>query len=297
MNRRQSPARRTEGENLHLRLLNGETLRFRRYELLRVLLHPYILGLYSGLAVILVVTDPSVAQYTPLNERLIAYLPGLVAALICFCSVSTLLEWRRSRNGRVAVVSTTPIMLMAALVGVSVSQTLARLYVPDHVVSAKLFFILVIFYLVVVEAMVQFTVWLLLPRVLAQLRAQPPAGPPPAGPLPQTKAVPPGALLRVGDRSYPMAEILHLEARGNYVVIHLPGTQAEVPGPFTALVDQMPAALGQRIHRSHWVARSAVQGHHRKGRDMLLDLSNGGTAPVAMPRQPAVLDWLAAPAS
>ena len=77
------------------------------------------------------------------------------------------------------------------------------------------------------------------------------------------------------------------------MAIHSDSGVTEVPGPFGALLDQMPDGLGLRIHRSHWVARRAITGQRKVGRDVLVDLSHGGSAPVAIPRQREVLDWLA----
>lgn len=76
------------------------------------------------------------------------------------------------------------------------------------------------------------------------------------------------------------------------MAIHTDSGVVEVPGPFSALLEQMPEGIGYRIHRSHWVARRAVLGHRRAGRDILLDLVEGGSAPVALPRHREVLDWL-----
>ena len=51
---------------------------------------------------------------------------------------------------------------------------------------------------------------------------------------------------------------------------------------------------GMRVHRSWWVARSAVTGWERDGKTLTLQLSSGQTVPVARDRQPLVraAGWL-----
>jgi hypothetical protein len=62
----------------------------------------------------------------------------------------------------------------------------------------------------------------------------------------------------------------HAEQRSELVLI----TLAEA----TAL---MPSDKGMRVHRGWWVAKSAVRGHRREGRDVKLSLASGIAVPVS----------------
>ena len=99
-------------------------------------------------------------------------------------------------------------------------------------------------------------------------------------------------LRQAGMKGIPVGDILRLEASGNYVtVVTLRGRQL-VPGPFAAAVAQMPAELGRQVQRSHWVARRAVAGVHRKGRDLWLHLTCGAQVPVSATLRSDVQSWL-----
>lgn len=88
-----------------------------------------------------------------------------------------------------------------------------------------------------------------------------------------------------------IADVLRLEANGNYVVARLPKGPKLLPGPFAAVVARMPATQGLRVHRSHWVAKAAIQTVRREGRDLLVILRSGDAVPVSAAYQGAVRDW------
>lgn len=278
------PVKQPAGEGLHLRLLNGETLRMRRFESLRAMLHRYLLAIYLLMWVALTLIDPSgQAGSTPLGIRMTQYGAGVLVVAFGLIAIYTLSEAIFGGKGRVVVLSHWYVVLTVSAVGLAASEATVFHLTGVPRISPKIFAILTVFYFVVIEIALQLVIWLILPRILQELRDDPqPADAPLAA----------GAMLHAGGDRLAPETVLHLEARGNYVAIVTETRQYEVPGPFSALLDRMPDAIGLRVHRSHWVARRAVIAHRRKGRELVLDLTYGGVAKVALPRQAEVIDWL-----
>lgn len=282
------------GQGLHLRLINGETVRLHRHEVLRVMLHRYLLAIYLVIGALLVVSDPSGHTLPrPVGIRVAQYLLGEAVVILGLLLAFVAAEHASADKGRAASVPLTPLLLAAAVLGLGASEWVAVTMLGAQTINAKIFAVLAVFYFVVIEVAVQLVVWLLLPHILADLRGTPIASVPNGAAAPVS--VPPGSNLAAGGYSIAPETVLHIEAQGNYVAIFTDTQRYEVPGPFAGVIDQMPPALGLRTHRSHWVARRAVTGFHRKGRDMVLDLVQGRQAPVALPRQQDVTDWIAAP--
>lgn len=89
-----------------------------------------------------------------------------------------------------------------------------------------------------------------------------------------------------------LAAVLRLEASGNYVTVVTERGRRTVPGPFAAVVARMPQEAGRQVHRSHWVARHAVIGNRRNGRDMQLLTVDGESVPVSGAKAGSVRAWL-----
>lgn len=89
-----------------------------------------------------------------------------------------------------------------------------------------------------------------------------------------------------------LAAVLRLEADGNYVTVVTERGRMSVPGPFAAVVARMPVGAGRQVHRSHWVARRAVTGDRRVGRDVRLQTVDGESVPVSAAQVAAVRAWL-----
>ena len=51
--------------------------------------------------------------------------------------------------------------------------------------------------------------------------------------------------------------------------------------PLAEAIELMPQEAGAQVHRSWWVARGAITGHRRAGRDIRLELSTGLDLPVS----------------
>lgn len=286
----QRPARRPQADGLHLHIISGETVRLRRFESMRILTHRYMLGTYLLLWLALVLTDPSgQVESAPYSLRMAQYATGVTTALLAIFAILCGSEFLRGGRGRPVRLPDWPVILLASTLGLAAGEFMVLFLTQEMRVSVKIFAILTVFYFVFIELSLQGIVWLLLPRILAELRRD--------GTAPPAQGIAVATPLLAGPVAVPPDTILHLEAQGNYVAITTDTTSHEVPGPFSALVGQMPPELGRRVHRSHWVAHRAITGHHRKGREMLLDLSSGATVPVALPRHAEVLEWLATPSS
>ncbi len=89
-----------------------------------------------------------------------------------------------------------------------------------------------------------------------------------------------------------LADILRLEASGNYVTVVTRKGRHLVPGPFAAAVAQMPRDLGRQVQRSHWVSLAAVEGIRRQGRELWLQVVCGAQVPVSTAMRSAVQAWL-----
>lgn len=90
-----------------------------------------------------------------------------------------------------------------------------------------------------------------------------------------------------------LSSVLRLEASGNYVIVVTKKGRKTVPGPFSAVVGRMPCDAGQLVHRSHWVARHAVNGQRRVGRELRLQTVDGESVPVSSSKITLVRAWLA----
>lgn len=114
----------------------------------------------------------------------------------------------------------------------------------------------------------------------ASLPAPAPAPmPEPAPPVPGVAA---SALHRRLDPGFP--PILALSAEDHYVRVIAEGRSALVLMTLTEAAALMPEGAGAQVHRSWWVARSAVTGQQRAGRDVRLVLQGGLAAPVSRSR-------------
>lgn len=90
------------------------------------------------------------------------------------------------------------------------------------------------------------------------------------------------AVLQPGPLVPPLLdEVLCLRMEDHYVRIHSTAGSRLVAGPFERVISGLGDREGMRVHRSWWVARSAVIGVRADGRNLKLELSNGLQAPVS----------------
>lgn len=98
---------------------------------------------------------------------------------------------------------------------------------------------------------------------------------PPAGTAPPVEApAAPGEPVVAGP-------VVCLSMEDHYVRIHTAAGSRLVAGPLEQVVASLGGQEGMRVHRSWWVARSAVVDVASHGRNLRLRLSNGVTAPVS----------------
>ncbi|MBB5746851.1 LytTR family DNA-binding domain-containing protein [Brevundimonas variabilis] len=76
-------------------------------------------------------------------------------------------------------------------------------------------------------------------------------------------------------------DLLCLQMEDHYVRVHTPDGSRLVLMPLSQAVTEVAGIEGLRIHRSWWVARSAVAAVRSEGRNFRLVLTNGIEAPVA----------------
>lgn len=108
------------------------------------------------------------------------------------------------------------------------------------------------------------------------------AAPDPPSPAPPVPGVAASALHQRLDPGFPA--ILALAAEDHYVRVIAEGKSALVLMPLAEAAALMPEGAGAQVHRSWWVARSAVTGQRRTGRDLQLVLHGGLAAPVSRSR-------------
>lgn len=88
--------------------------------------------------------------------------------------------------------------------------------------------------------------------------------------------------------------IVCLEMEDHYVRIHTQAGDSLVHMRMSDAQNELDGVEGMLVHRSYWVARSAVTGWERDGKSLRLHLNNGKSVPVARDRQPLVkaAGWL-----
>ena len=131
-----------------------------------------------------------------------------------------------------------------------------------------------------IGAGLMFVVWL----VDRASRLAPPVE---AGPA---KDAAPGRLEKLGLAS--ADELIALEMEDHYVRIHDRGGSRLVLMRMRDAVAAAAGVDGAQVHRSWWIARSALRETRRRGRRLVLILANGLEVPVARERRGDLPDWL-----
>lgn len=76
-------------------------------------------------------------------------------------------------------------------------------------------------------------------------------------------------------------EILWVEAQEHYVRITTEHENRMVLARFSDIVRELSPEVGLQVHRSHWVANSAIVSEQKNGQSLTLILRTGDTVPVS----------------
>lgn len=110
-----------------------------------------------------------------------------------------------------------------------------------------------------------------------QMTAPPAAATPPDGP-------PVAEVMATGVSSLPVApgdRLLALSAEDHYLRVYTERGSTLILRRLADAIADLPADAGLQVHRSHWVARTAVQRVDRNGARLVLVLTNGLRIPVS----------------
>lgn len=118
--------------------------------------------------------------------------------------------------------------------------------------------------------------YLMVERRLTRAPPDEPLAPPPGAPQPSTAS--PRLLARLPARLG--GEVLALQAEDHYVRVHTRLGSDLLLMRFSDAVEGLGALQGERVHRSWWVARGAVEAAKSRGRRLTLTLANGLEVPV-----------------
>lgn len=252
-------------------------------EVLRVICHRYVIGHYAlGVLGLVVLHQLALRETSPMLQLSISAL-----SLIAFIAVSILYLrlWVRQAGTRDHVtVWMSPGFVVAAGAAYGVGQALEWIAAVRHDTPLPLW-VTVAAIFVCAEAVAALACRRLVPRVQRSLRA----GRVALAGLTAAKAAPP---LMAGKVRIPVADILRVEASGNYVQVVTAQAQHVLPGPFMSVLAQLPDGAGHRVHRSHWVAMHAVHEVVRTAKGIRLITVTGDDVPVAQPLSPEVEAWL-----
>jgi len=103
----------------------------------------------------------------------------------------------------------------------------------------------------------------------------------------------PPQILEVLGKAVLLDQIWHLKAEEHYVLLGLcDGTSTLLRGRLADAIAQVPPEAGLQVHRSHWVAKSALADLERRREGWRLRLHNGTDIPVARNRQTDVRIWV-----
>lgn len=118
------------------------------------------------------------------------------------------------------------------------------------------------------------------------------------GPVSQAQAaLPPPAGPGLGDRlpaALARARLLALQAEDHYLRVHTTAGETLIHMRLSEAVLCLGGVEGMQVHRSHWVARSALAGSERRDGRLFLRLEGGGLVPVSRSFRNRVLaaGWL-----
>lgn len=307
---------------LRLRLFSHDEMILMPGEVAQILRHRKMMAFYlSGIvALIWLNWDNRIP-----GSSLEIHAPPQIGAVLAGGLVPALgLLWadRVARRGRDVVVSASRLFLLAAALGFAGYSLMAVPLGVTPMPSVQEAVLDIAFNYVLAEIIGGLAVHFVAPSLLQELRrfadvpvvptvvgSSPPphpagmpsfgkdvaSGPVPAAVAPVEPVLTDGsrkAVVRVANRLFDAGEILWVQAERTHVMLTTSGGRQILPGPFSAVVAQMPPELGQQVSRADWVATAAVLAVQREGRDVVLLCRDGQSVRVAASRQAKLRDWL-----
>ena len=269
-------------------LFSGDSILLGPFEMLRALLHRYMLVHYILLGFFLTLVDTRTGiPRTAVNDRAVIVLLSVIGGLLLLLAVTVVVDLIALQRRRVLRIAASPVLAAVALCGVVIGEVGEYLHDGYRTPLAQAA-VIYVFYYVLVETVAHFVVLVVIPRILRDLRSgEALPAPAPAVMQPVTPEVP--DLVEIGGQRIPTRELVRISAEGNYLRVQTLRERFFLPGPFGRVVDLLPERLGVRVSRSDWVALGEIHGLRRQGGNTFLDLKDGASVKVANTRQKMVL--------
>lgn len=201
-------------------------------------------------------------------------LPGFVSLYYLFCRLAARAQ-ERFGLGRIYQ----PVLgLMAYALSLSATLTLFGQVAGMPLAQAVPWWQIPYSYCVVAVFEVLFSVFAL-PDILAQARQ----------PRPDTG---PARGIHCAGQCFDLDQVLYFTSQEHLVNVVTTQGELTVRARLGDLVSQTRPDDGIVAHRSHWVARHAIQRVEKETGNDALVLTNGARLPIARPRRDTVLSWL-----
>ncbi len=307
---------------LRLRLFSHDEIALMPGEVAQLLRHRSLMAFYlSGIIALIWLNWDQRVPGLPLE----LHAPPQIGAVLAGGLVPALgLLWadRRARRGHDVVVSASRLFLCAAILGFAGYTLLAVPLGVAPMPSVQEAVLDIAFNYLLAEIIGGLAVHFIVPPLLTELRrfsspagVSPPAArsvpapesartlaataaaavapksPPVPAKVPLPVPDPRPAQVRVANRLFDAAEIILVQADKTHVALTTTRGRQILPGPFSAVVAQIPPGLGRQVSRADWVATSAVRAVRREGRDMLVLCRDGQQVRIAASRQAQLRDW------
>ena len=214
-------------------------------------------------------------QIGSFGARLAYWLPAALLGYAIFRPMGAVIEWMASRFGfprRAAMVAAVLLAAVPATVGIALFGGQRWASMPD---AATLFPLYLNVALIGALVMGLFEI----------LRSSKPSAVPPLTDTPAAARPPFFDRLPPG---FPLP-LIALEMEDHYLRIHgQEGRSALILMRMRDALTELQGVDGTQVHRSWWVARGAVVGRRREGRNLVLSLTGGLDVPVARDRAAAL---------
>ena len=286
--------KRTTLTEFQIALITGKVISVTRNEASRVFLHPWVLSIYSGLSLLTAIMNHKPwTQDLPFWMRLAIYFVSSAVGLSGAWVTMMVMMWAVTK-GLMRRVYSIIYDLSGAFLSMSTTYIIAKKLLQPNKISADIGFLLYAYYIFII-VQVSLIIWsVLVPRILIQLRHGSEVvaenGPSVSDAELQKKLGYSSDIddlngrrdiVVIGQARIPVKSIIHVSAQGNYVNVHTATQSYFETGTLHNVVSQIPSDLGLQIHRSHWVAYSAIQGSKKNERGLTVRLKSGVDVPVS----------------